>query len=253
MIHFFVIGSVLFAAQSWLTEDPRIIVVTSGVRADLGRRFEDAQGRPPDARELAEEVRKWARDEALYREAVELGLDRDDAAVRSVLVDKMAALAAVEVPEVTPTEAELDAWLAAEEKRYATPVKYEFEFLTVSASDPDATREIERMERALQAGQSPSHLGRSLRGAHLSEQEMNGRLPVELRNAILQLPVGPWQRVVGEVDTWLVRVKKQSGGSPKKEAIRPLLVADWAAHHKKQEIDRILDLTAVRYRIDEVR
>src|SRR4051812_42067591 len=113
LVHFFFIGALLFGAQHWLLGDSRAITVTPGLRAELRRRFQDLNGRTPNPAELAQSLAQWERDEALFREALREHLERDDPAVRSALIDKMHARAALEVPKREPTTAELDAWLAA--------------------------------------------------------------------------------------------------------------------------------------------
>ena len=112
-VHFFALGALLFLAHRLFVGTPRTVVVTPGVKADLSRRYQDANGRPPSDAELAAEVQKWKIDEALFREAVRERLDRDDPGIRAILADKMRMRAAFELPKREPTDAELDAWLAA--------------------------------------------------------------------------------------------------------------------------------------------
>src|SRR5450432_2097627 len=113
LLHFFIMGAFLFVAQRWVVGDPRTITVSPGLRAELRRRFQDLNGRKPEPAEFEKSLQQWERDEALFREALRERLDRDDPSVRAALVDKMHARAALEVPKREPTQAELDAWLAA--------------------------------------------------------------------------------------------------------------------------------------------
>src|SRR3954462_1633659 len=113
VLHFFVLGVLLFAAHRVFVGAPRTVVVTPGVKAELSRRFQDANGGAPTGAELAADVHKWQIDEALYREALRDHLDRDDPGIRAILADKMRMRAAFELPKREPTAAELDAWLAA--------------------------------------------------------------------------------------------------------------------------------------------
>src|SRR5207247_1822018 len=108
---------------------PRTVVVTPALKAEVSRRFQDANGRTPSGPELAAEVHKWEIDEALFREAQREHLDRDDPGIRSILADKMRMRAAFELPKREPTDAELDAWLAAHRSLYEAPPRYDFEFV----------------------------------------------------------------------------------------------------------------------------
>src|SRR3982751_3163058 len=112
-VHFFALGALLFLAHRLFVGAPRTVVVTPGVRAELSRRFQDANGRAPSGDELAAEVHKWEIDEALFREAWRDHLERDDPGIRAILVDKMRMRAALQVPKREPTEAGLAAWLSA--------------------------------------------------------------------------------------------------------------------------------------------
>lgn len=250
LVHFFVLGLGLFLAQHLVHQEPREIIVTEDIKADLSRRFEDVQGHVPSADEMAQEVKKWARDEALFREAMRRGLEQDDASVRSVLVDKMQALAAARVRDAVPTDADLETWLAAHRDRYVLPVRYDFEFLTVGQGE-QARDHVERLKQALAAGQPPQQLGQPLRGAHLDASALKGRVAKELAAAVPRLSVGTWHEVEGASEIWLVRVKRTTGGMPEKSQIRAQLTADWVAAWRQQQVDAILQKTVDLYQVEE--
>jgi peptidyl-prolyl cis-trans isomerase C len=251
LAHFFLLGAVLFALQRGLVGDPRTIVVTPGLKAELSRRFEDLHGRAPTPPELDAELRQWERDEAAFREALRRGLDRDDPGVRNALVTKMHALAAAEVPERAPGEDELQRWLAAHRERYETPLRYDFEFFRFPRSDAGARAELERIERAIRDGVTASSLGRPLTGGNMTLADMKGRIAPELIELIPSLPVSQWQEVDTPQELLLARVKRVDGGLPGLDVLRPRLVADWTSATQQEAVDRILQNTLDRYRIEE--
>ena len=67
----------------------RHIVVTAAKRQWLDEHLQRQWRRPPTAEESDRFVADFVREEVLYREAVALGLDRDDLVVRRRLVQKM--------------------------------------------------------------------------------------------------------------------------------------------------------------------
>jgi hypothetical protein len=158
-------------------------------------------------------------------------------------------LASAEVRDRVPAEKELDAWFLAEKERYTTPLKFDFEFFTVPRHNSDA--ELERLEQMIQAGEAASKLGVPLRAAHLAAAEIDQRLPVDLARAITRVPAGTWRRVHGRESSWLLRVKRVTGGTPDKSTIHALLVADWVAHQRQLDVDRILDRTVSHYHFEE--
>ena len=46
-LQFFALGALLFLAHRLFVGAPRTVVITPGVKADLSRRYQDANGRPP--------------------------------------------------------------------------------------------------------------------------------------------------------------------------------------------------------------
>ena len=254
MVLFFVVGGFLFALHHAVVGEPRTIVVSAALEAELARRFRDLRGRDPDRAELDGELRQWARDEALFREAMSLRLDRDDPGVRSVLVDKMHALAAAEVPERAPTEQELQSWLETHRSTYEAPLRYDVELVKFPRTEGDAQGERERFERAVAGGSSPASLGRPVLGWHASLADLTGRVAPEVTALLPKLaPGGPWQRAETEQDFLLVRVKRVDGGLPSFEALRPRLIADWVQATRQEAIGRVLQRTLDRYRVVEER
>ena len=97
LLHFFFLGAGIFALHAFLgSETPRqeAVVVTHGRIAGLVADFTALHGRPPDAAERDGIIRAWVREEILFREALSLGLDREDAVIRDRLRQKMEFVAA---------------------------------------------------------------------------------------------------------------------------------------------------------------
>lgn len=123
LIHFLVIGALLFAALSWLGRSAPTaerIIVTADAVADIARSAELVAGRPPTEQELKDLVAAEIRDEVYYRQALALGLDVGDDEVRRRLIEKMQYLTEDTVdPE--PRDADLEAWFTANAERFRIP------------------------------------------------------------------------------------------------------------------------------------
>ena len=139
------LGALLFVAHRLVVGDPRVIVVTPGVKADVARRFRDSHERPPSAAELDEALGAWKREEALYREALRERLDRNDATIRTVLADRVRARAAVGAPPREPTAAELEHWFAAHRSLYETPRRYDYGTVAFPRTDKTAAAAREQI------------------------------------------------------------------------------------------------------------
>ena len=95
-LHFLALGAALFALNAWRSRHPStantdtpLIDVTEAVVERLHAGYEQQFNRNPDEDELRGLVRAHIREELLFREALALGLDRDDTIVRRRLAQKM--------------------------------------------------------------------------------------------------------------------------------------------------------------------
>src|SRR6185295_10756173 len=87
------------------------IRVTQGEVEQLATGFAKTWQRPPTPEELAGLVRDRVREEVYYREAMALGLDRDDSVIRRRLRQKLEFVTDDVVAIAEPTDADLDEYL----------------------------------------------------------------------------------------------------------------------------------------------
>ena len=113
-VHFLVLGVGLFFLYGAITDKeeesgPRRITVTPEVVTWLRTAWASRWSRPPTPRELRGLVEDYIREEVYYREAVALGLDRDDTVVRRRLAQKLEFLVKDLGASSEPTTEELQA------------------------------------------------------------------------------------------------------------------------------------------------
>jgi large subunit ribosomal protein L7/L12 len=106
LLHFLVLGAALFAlfsltggndeaagAESSTQDTARSIsneiVVSKGQITSLAAQFEKIWQRPPTEQERNGLINEFIREEVIYRQALKLGLDRDDAVVRRRMRQKL--------------------------------------------------------------------------------------------------------------------------------------------------------------------
>jgi hypothetical protein len=251
LAHFLVLGGLIFSAHRLATGDPRSIVISPELKAELARRFQDSHGQEPSAQQLERAVEEWKQDEVLYREALRAGLDRDDATIRQVLADRLRARLAFESEEREPTDGELARWLAEHRESYETPLVYDFELIQLPKSDPNALDRIESVERALAAGTEPRALPVSVVGAALPAAALDAQFGAALGSRIRALPNAGWQRLDDERSVALGRLKRVTGGVPSFEELEPRLLADWKLERQHAALARRLRELVARYRFEE--
>ncbi|WP_198065680.1 peptidyl-prolyl cis-trans isomerase [Rhizobium leguminosarum] len=117
LVHFLLLALLVFAAYGLFgadADDKRdSIVVTAPKIEQMAAVFAGTWQRPPTAEELKALIDDYVKEEILVRQALKLGLDRDDTVVRRRLRQKMEFLNVVDAEALAPTDAELDAYLKA--------------------------------------------------------------------------------------------------------------------------------------------
>lgn len=249
-LHFFVLASVLLVGQKLIVGDPRTIEITPAIKADILRRYQDQLNRPLTSAEAAAFVETWKTNEALYREALRQGLDRDDATVRSVLISKMRARIGLQVRTPEPTEAELQQYLEQHRDEFETPLMYEHEYV-VFPKGPGAQEKRAEYELQLQKGATPASLGLRSTAANVNHQRIEKEFGPDVAEKIIHLAPAQWHELETPDRLLLVKLIRIRGGLPKPETLHARLVAACkGAMQQKAEAKATQALTE-RYRFED--
>ncbi|WP_305674376.1 peptidylprolyl isomerase [Phenylobacterium sp.] len=170
LVHFLVAGLALFLLHGLIAPDDdeatrRIVVDRERLLNYMQYRakvFEPVGfGRALDALpkpELDELVADYAREEALYREAKAMGLDRNDDVARRRLIQQLEFVArGVAAAEANPTEAELRAFYAARQGAYRVPAKVTFTHVFFNGERPGAEARARSKLAELNRTRTPFH------------------------------------------------------------------------------------------------
>lgn len=131
LLHFALLGGLTFALY-WIESgesvqpEKRIIVSEQDVERHIAL-FERKWQRLPSRSELSGLLESDIREEILYREALKLGLDRDDAIVRRRLAQKMEFISADISDMLNPTDKELQDYLEQHPAEFLIPPRYSLE------------------------------------------------------------------------------------------------------------------------------
>ncbi len=147
LIHFLIVGALMFAAYSWLnpdtTADDQRIVINAAIVDRLVQGWTRQWRRPPDENELAGLVREHLREEILYREALKMGLDQDDTIIRRRLAQKMEFLTEDLATAVAPTDQELRAFYAEQRETFAEPARLSFSHVFINPDRRGASTSVD--------------------------------------------------------------------------------------------------------------
>jgi hypothetical protein len=248
LVHFLVIGGLMFAvftAMNGANEPPPHVIVITPARIDqIAAGFESVWRRKPTEDELDALIEEDVRDEVYYREAMALGLDRNDAIVRRRLRLKMEFLMDSTANAVDPVAGELETFFAANEELYRFEPRLAFEQIYLGENPSPET--IPRALSVLQSDPAtdPFTLGkRTLLPAQLglsSQDVIFGVFGKGFFEQLAELPPGVWTGpVVSTYGVHLVRiVDSLPTRTPRLEEVRKDVLRDWKTAKADQIRDR---------------
>lgn len=247
MVHFLAAGAALFALFVWQGEpaDPasRTIDVSREDRARLALKYERTMQRPPTDAELDVLTEQFVREEVLYREALRLGLDRDDAVVRKRMANKMDFLAQSMAETAEPSDAQLEQWRTDHLERFAADARISFD-QRFFASRAAAEAALRRLRAGEDVSGDAISLPATVYGIERSRAvERFGEEFVGELDAIA--PGSGWHGPIASGFGWhAVRlVSRERGETPPLAAIRDQVENDWRAAtvaKRREEAYRLL-------------
>ncbi|WP_296680376.1 peptidylprolyl isomerase [Novosphingobium sp.] len=245
LVHFLLAGAVVYAMLSGRAPDlgERRILVDQAAVSQLAARWTQSFRRAPSPGELDGLIADYVRDQAYYREALRLGLDKDDEVVVKRMRNKMLALAASEAEAASPSDIQLQELIDKNPARYAAETRFSFDQVYVGADSPKS-RDKARMALA------------KLRGGSRSE-DVSQPVPIPLHFAgepastvasmlgdsfvasLRDLPTGQWSGpVLSGVGLHLVRVSARTAAAkPRLEDVRQAVENDWRANTARRAED----------------
>ena len=264
LFHFLLLGAAIFAVYGLgtrhKTDKPGEIVVTQGTLENLVTGFTRTWQRPPTEEELQGLVRDYIREEAAYREALALGLDRDDMIVRRRLRQKLEFLSDELATRMQPSDADLQSFLQAHKEMFQTEPLLSFRQIYFNPQlhgenlRRDVARALDHL-RTLGSHKSETDAG----DPFLLQQNFDDVSPAELKNtfgekfasAISALPVGSWQ---GPIDSGygahLVYVAKYTPGRlPELAEVREQVRRDYFDARRREATDKFYNALLSRYNV----
>jgi hypothetical protein len=263
LLHFLALGAVIFALNAWRekarpmeTSAPRI-EVTAAVIDRLCAGYERQFGQAPDAEELRGLVTAHIREEVFCREALALGLDRDDTIVRRRMAQKMEFLTGDLAGVAEPDEAAVREFFEKNAARYARPASVSFRHIYFSKEKRGAKGEAAAREAlaALAKGASDEAMGDAfLHGFEFAEresQEISALFGGEFAAQVATLREGEWSGPVeSSYGLHLVRVEARGLLQPASlDAVRATVVRDFNEERRNTANREIFEKLRERYQV----
>jgi len=266
LVHFLLIGAGLFLLFGWRggpasfpagqsgPQAAKIVVPQSDIDQMVAT-FTRTWQRPPTEGEVKGLVEDFVRNEIYYREALAIGLDRDDSVIRRRMRQKMEFIFEDIAAQTEPTDEELLAYMKKHPDSYLVDPQIAFRHVYVNAAKRGKNAGTDALEilAQLNAGADPDVVGDPLLLASevplsplwdISKQfgEPFSRKLLELKPATW---TGPVQSGFG---LHLVFVRKRVGGRlPDLKEVREIVKRDVMAERQKELKDAAYAKLRERY------
>ena len=263
LLHFLVLGALLFVAFHWRGAGgagSNRIVITPGQIEAMSVQFAKTWQRPPTDEELKGLVDDHVREEIATREAMAMGLDRDDTIIRRRLRQKLEFLAEDSVDAVPPTDADLQAWLDAHPDDYRVEPVVSFRQVYVNAdgrgaaADDEAVRLLARLKAGgppidIDALGDPLMLPREVDGA--TQADVARQFGEEFAEAVVGLDPGTWTGPIGSgYGLHLVFVReRRAAAAPALADVRMQVERDFTSDRRRKQLATMYDGLLTRYRV----
>jgi len=268
LLHFLLIGSLLFLVYDWRATTASIpgdqsgslttqIVITQADIDQMNSLFTKTWQRQPTAEEKKTLLEDFARNEIYYREAVAIGLDRDDEVLKRRLRQKMEFIFEDISSWAEPTDADLTAFLKKHQEKYLVDPQVAFRQVYVNAHNrgKSADADARQMLAQLARGADPDTIGDTTMmepDFRLSPLwEIKRQFGDDFGDNLLQVKPGSWAGPVKSgFGLHLVLVKERKGGRlPDLKEVREAVKRDWAVERQKELKDAAYAKIRERYTV----
>lgn len=268
LLHFLLLGAAIFIVFEGMsdtgTDEQGEIIVTQARIGGLADKFSRTWQRPPNEAELNGLIQDYVREEAAVREAVALGIDRDDSVIRRLLRQRLEFVAEDATTQVEPTEAQLADYLAkyAEDFRSETSISFSHVFFNPQARGAALATDTAQLRARLNAvaGQEiePTQLV-ELGDATLLDRQFTA-LPLSavaqmfgehFAEALRALAPGQWSTPISSAyGEHLVYVRERVPGLvPPLAEVREAVHREWINARRGAALDQYYAALLQRYRV----
>lgn len=235
LVHFLIAGAAVFWLLSGRAPDlgERRIVVDKVVVGALVERFYGSFHRLPTPDETDGMISDYVADQVYYREALRLGLDKDDEVVIRRMRRKLESVAVADAESAEPSDAALQALIDRDPARYSEDPRTSFEQVYLGADTPETRARANTELADLRAGKPvpsvPAPLPAKLDDAPASD--ISGLFGDEFTLALKDQPTGQWQGPIASgLGLHLVKVSARAAPvKPSLATVRQRVTNDWRA------------------------
>jgi hypothetical protein len=267
LLHFLLLGVALFVVDGYVhrsrggVESSKEIALTLDDLRQLDIYFESQWRRLPTPEEFNGLVENKVQEEVLYREALVMGLDKDDTIVKRRMAQKMQFLAEDAAAAHEPSTGELKSWYAKNSEKFALPSRASFRHLYFSLDRRgQRAREDATVGLARIAGQPEnSNQASSVADPFMFQDYYGDRTPEQLAKefgptfarGLFELKPGSWQGPIESGYGWhLVWIESITPPRlPDFEEVEPDVKTAWLGDQKAQAWRKAYEVMRAKYKV----
>jgi hypothetical protein len=264
LFHFLLLGAAIFAiygfAKRHSTDKQEEILVTQGTIENLVTGFTRTWQRPPTEEEFRGLIRDYIREEAAYRQALAMGLDRDDMMVRRRLRQKLEFLSDDLASRTEPSDKDLQAFLEAHPELFQKEALFSYQqiYLNPQVHGANLPRDESRLLNLLQkAAQRPDLAGlgdpfllpQSFQSISLAEVKKT--FGEQFASGFSALPIGQWRGPVSSSygSHFIFLSQRSAGYLPALADVRDQVRREWLDAKRIEATDRFYETLLRRYTV----
>jgi len=264
LVHFLILGALLLFASNLINKrtsgDTRKIVITPGQVEHLEDTFARAHQRPPDPDELKGLIRDYVREEVYYREALALGLDRDDAPIRQRLRQKMEFISEDVAAQAQPTGEQLRSYLSGHPEKFRIDKRFTFRQIYLDPARHGERVNSDAQQMLAQLNKIGPHADVTNLGDpfllegntdNVSSRDVARDYGEKFAASLAELPAGKW---AGPVESGLgmhvVCVTNRTDGRlPQLNEVREAVRREWANDYRLESNRKFYEALLNRYTV----
>jgi len=264
LLHFLLIGALLFVVyglqNDGITDQSKRIVFTNADIHRLSLLWEKQRQRPPTRAELEGLIEQQIREQVMYREALVMGLDKNDNIVRRRLAQKVEFISSDLAAQLEPSESDLLDYLTSHRGQFKIPGRISFVQIYLSTdkrgvdAKEDATRLLTELDKT-DAIVDVTNLGDSFmfgqKHKQVTEFDMSRLFGEDFANKIFSLPVGSWQGPVrSSYGLHLLHIENKTASSqPELASVRNKVRNEWMDQQRRTVDKAFYNSLRQRYEI----
>jgi PPIC-type PPIASE domain len=264
-IHFLLLGSAIFLAHHFLSaradNQPGKIVITQGDITSIVIGFSRTWQRLPTHEELDGLIGDRVREEVYYREAMAMGLDRDDPVIRRRLQQKLQFVTDDVAPPAEPTDAELSEYLKTRAEAFRVDRKFTFSQIYLDPTKhgerlaDDINELLTQLRRHEGNGVDPSSLGDNFLLEHRFEATPTSEIAKQFGDKfavkIAELPVKQWSGPIESgYGVHLVFIENRTEGRlPELAEVRDAVQRDWTNARRLESNEKFFQSLLKHYQV----